>query len=568
MDLRMIAINSDVLIPIEQHFRVSAGPGAGKTYWLVGHIKNVLHTSKRLEKTRKIACITYTNIAVETILNRLGTTADQVEVSTIHSFLYKHIVKPYASFLVADYGLNVSEMDGHDDIILSNYSFLKEWKVKTKQQRITEDNLLIKAFKSTKWKFDNSGILIVNTDYPHRVGTYSIKTDSYLEYKKMAWEKGVIHHDDVLFFSYQLIMKYPFILKVLQAKFPYFFVDEFQDTNPIQVAILKLIGEKETIVGIIGDEAQSIYGFQGAEPKQFHSFDLPNITDYVISDNRRSTNQIIDVLNSVRADITQNKYRDEDGEKPIIIVGEMISALRRAKELSNAEPVYSLSRHNITSNAMKKEVGGCTLDDKLIEELSAKDKPSSSNNYRSEVVIACLKATEFTRERKFKDAIKELERIFKDKNDKDKGKKEALRHMCLLMKKYDEFKDKSLMDFYTIVKSGIKPDISKLASGAAKTFYEGHSYQQLALCVKITEDLSNHKTIHKAKGDEFNNVLVILRDESDFEFLMNSNLTDKEEQRICYVAISRAMERLFINTPSLPNGDLSELEGMFEIIKI
>ena len=564
----MIAINSDVLIPIEQHFRVSAGPGAGKTYWLVGHIKNVLHTSKRLEKTRKIACITYTNIAVETILNRLGTTADQVEVSTIHSFLYKHIVKPYASFLVADYGLNVSEMDGHDDIILSNYSFLKEWKVKTKQQRITEDNLLIKAFKSTKWKFDNSGILIVNTDYPHRVGTYSIKTDSYLEYKKMAWEKGVIHHDDVLFFSYQLIMKYPFILKVLQAKFPYFFVDEFQDTNPIQVAILKLIGEKETIVGIIGDEAQSIYGFQGAEPKQFHSFDLPNITDYVISDNRRSTNQIIDVLNSVRADITQNKYRDEDGEKPIIIVGEMISALRRAKELSNAEPVYSLSRHNITSNAMKKEVGGCTLDDKLIEELSAKDKPSSSNNYRSKVVIACLKATEFTRERKFKDAIKELERIFKDKNDKDKGKKEALRHMCLLMKKYDEFKDKSLMDFYTIVKSGIKPDISKLASGAAKTFYEGHSYQQLALCVKITEDLSNHKTIHKAKGDEFNNVLVILRDESDFEFLMNSNLTDKEEQRICYVAISRAMERLFINTPSLPNGDLSELEGMFEIIKI
>lgn len=568
MDLRMIAINSDVLIPIEQHFRVSAGPGAGKTYWLVGHIKNVLHTSKRLEKTRKIACITYTNIAVETILNRLGTTAYQVEVSTIHSFLYKHIVKPYASFLVADYGLNLSEMDGHDDMILSNYSFLKEWKVKTKQQRITEDNLLIKAFKSTKWKFDNSGILIVNTDYPHRVGTYSIKKDSYLEYKKMAWEKGVIHHDDVLFFSYQLIIKYPFILKVLQAKFPYFFVDEFQDTNPIQVAILKLISDKETIVGIIGDEAQSIYGFQGAEPKQFHSFDLPNITDYVMSDNRRSTNQIIDVLNSVRADITQNKYRDEDGEKPIIIVGEMLSALRRAKELSNAEPVYSLSRHNITSNAMKKEVGGCTLDDKLIEELSAKDKPNSSNNYRSKVVIACLKATEFTRERKFKDAIKELERIFKDKNDKDKGKKEALRHMCLLMKKYDEFKDKSLMDFYTIVKSEIKSDISKLASGAAKTFYEGHSYQQLALCVKITEDLSNHKTIHKAKGDEFKNVLVILKDESDVEFLWNSNLADKEEKRIYYVAISRAIERLYINIPSLPECYVSELERVFEIIKI
>lgn len=63
------------------------------------------------------------------------------------------------------------------------------------------------------------------------------------------------------------------------------------------------------------------------------------------------------------------------------------------------------------------------MDDKLIEELSVKDKSSSSNKYRSKVVIACLKATEFAHERKFKDAIKELERIFKDKKDKDKGKK-------------------------------------------------------------------------------------------------------------------------------------------------
>jgi DNA helicase-2/ATP-dependent DNA helicase PcrA len=91
-----------------------------------------------------------------------------------------------------------------------------------------------------------------------------------------------LDHDDVIFFSYQLIKNHPFILAILHAKFPYFFVDEFQDTNPIQVAILKLIGEKETIVGIIGDEAQSIYGFQGAEPKEFHSFILPNITGVIL----------------------------------------------------------------------------------------------------------------------------------------------------------------------------------------------------------------------------------------------------------------------------------------------
>ena len=564
----MILISSDTLIPTEHHFRVSAGPGAGKTYWLVKHIKNVLHHSKRLGKTRKIACITYTNIAVEKILSQLGTAANQVEISTIHSFLYKHIVKPYASFLVDDYGLNVAEMDGHDDIVLSNYSFLNEWKVKTKQQRIAEDNLLVEAFKATKWKFNNIGDLIVNTDYPHKVGAYSIKTDSYFEYKKMTWGKGVIHHDDVLFFSYQLIKKHPFVIQVLQSKFPYFFVDEFQDTNPIQVAILRLIGEKETVVGIIGDEAQSIYGFQDAEPKQFHSFVLPNIADYVIADNRRSTNQIIEVLNSVRVDIKQKKYRNENGEKPAIIVGEMIAALRKAKVMSNNEPVYSLSRKNITSNAMKKEVNGTSFNDKLIEELSAKDKPSSSNHYRSKIVIACMKAIEFARESKFNDAIKELERICKDKNDKNNGKKEALKHICLLLKKYNTFKDKSLLDFYTIVKSEIKSNISKLASGAAKTFYEGHSYQQLALCVKITEDVSRHKTIHKAKGDEFENVLIVLKEESDLEFLLNPNLNAKEEQRINYVAISRAINRLFINIPSLSENALSKLNCLFTIVRV
>lgn len=585
-------INSDELIPIEQHFRVSAGPGAGKTYWLVQHIKNVLHNSKRLDKTRKIVCITYTNVGVETILERLGT-SDQVEVSTIHSFLYKNIVKPYASFLVEDYGLNVSKMDGHDDLVvyfkkvvmwIENHHYAEKLKhpYTIKQLTRLEDNkrALISWLSSLSYKFDECNNLRVSTD--RKKAYYSVEkngkmTRRYLNkiclnvleldllgYKKLYWQDGVIDHDDVLFFSYQLIKKYPFILTVLQAKFPYFFVDEFQDTNPIQVAILKLIGQKETIVGIIGDEAQSIYGFQGAEPKQFHSFVLPNIVDYEMADNRRSTNQIIEVLNRVRVDIKQNKFRDKDGERPIIIIGEMIASLRLAKEICNNEQVYSLSRNNITSNVMKKEIGGTCFNNKLIEELYDKD----SNTYRSKVVIACLKATELAREKNFKGAIKELERTIEMEDDAYKGKKEALKHICILLKKYDEFKDKPLLNFHSIVKNEIKSDISNLVRGAGKTFYEEHSYQQLALCVKIPDDISRHRTIHKSKGYEFNNVLVILKDESNLELFLKPNLNGKEEQRINYVAISRARERLFINTPSLSEDNLSKLEGMFKIIRI
>ena len=118
-------INSDTKIPIENHFRVAAGPGAGKTHWLVNHINNILQTST-VRTDKKIACITYTNIAVDTILCRLGSEANQVEVSTIHSFLYKHIVKPYCSFLSTDFELNVEKLDGHDDTIVS-YRRTKEW---------------------------------------------------------------------------------------------------------------------------------------------------------------------------------------------------------------------------------------------------------------------------------------------------------------------------------------------------------------------------------------------------------------------------------------------------------
>lgn len=561
-------INSETIIPTEQNFRVSAGPGAGKTHWLINHIKNVLHHSTRLGKTRKIACITYTNIAVEIILRRLGTSANQVEVSTIHSFLYKHVVKPYALFIPADYRLNVKAMDGHDDTILSSYSFLNEWKEKTNQRWITEDNKVIDAFRAAKWKFDDSDTLDIIPDPRIRLEKYAIKRNSYLEYKKMTWERGIIHHDDVLFFSYQLIRKFPFIVQVLRAKFPYFFVDEFQDTNPIQAHILKQIGREETIVGIIGDYAQSIYGFQGADPLQFSSFALPNLADYQIADNRRSTNQIIDVLNTIRSkDIQQNKFRNKDGERPTIIVGEMNTALHKAKQLCKNEEIYSLSRDNITANAIKKGMNQNIPSEDLLQSLNIIDTDSG----RKRLVLACIKAIELGYEKRFKDAIKELEYIFKDEKDKEKRRRESLNHICLLLQNYSSFKSLSLSEFYSLVKSQTNSATPQLTRGRSKNFYEEHSYQQLAICVKISEDTCLHRTVHKAKGDEFDNVLLVLKSkkeaEVDLSFLLKPNLEKNEEHRIIYVAISRAKERLFISLPNLSEPDREKLSNLFSIIE-
>jgi DNA helicase-2/ATP-dependent DNA helicase PcrA len=546
------SITSDDLIPIEQHFRVSAGPGAGKTHWLINHMKNVLHTSLRLGKTRKIACITYTNIAVLTILSRLGTSSNSVEVSTIHSFLYKHIVKPYARFIANDYGLNVAKMDGHDDVILSNYSFLDELKQATGQQRITDNSALVGAIANSRWRFNPEGNLDVKPDYPQRVGGYSIKNETYLQYKKNAWAKGFVHHDDVLFFSYQLLTKFPFILSVLRAKFPYFFIDEFQDSNPIQVRILEMIGQLETKIGIIGDKAQSIYGFQGADASQFQAFSLDNMADYKMSDNRRSTNQIIDCLNIIRSDFLQNKYNDTNGELPCILVGDMGAAFAKGKELSASDFVHTLSYKNIISNAMKKEMNSNIPSGNLFHSLSETD----SNKGRQTIISDCIRATEFALHNRFKDALKELEKQFKE--HKDLAKKEALRHLVLLIHKYREYSNGSLLEYHAFINTQIK-QITGLRKGAILDFYTNHTYQQLAVCVNIIEDDSLHRTIHKSKGDEFDNVILILNEEKDLNFLFAPDLDGKEEHRVFYVAISRAKRRLFISVPTLTDANRVKL---------
>jgi DNA helicase-2/ATP-dependent DNA helicase PcrA len=104
MDTQQI-ITADKSIPIDDHFKIIAGPGAGKTRFLVNHILNVLHHSNRLGRNKKIACITYTNIGVETIVDRLDEGIDHIEVCTIHSFLFTHVMKPFASLIKSEHNI-------------------------------------------------------------------------------------------------------------------------------------------------------------------------------------------------------------------------------------------------------------------------------------------------------------------------------------------------------------------------------------------------------------------------------------------------------------------------------
>ena len=128
-------------------------------------------------------------------------------------------------------------------------------------------------------------------------------------------------HDEVLYFGYRILETNPTALYAIRVKFPFIFVDEFQDTNPIQTLLIKLIGQRSTIVGVIGDIAQSIYSFQGARPTDFGTFSIEGqrpIEEYVINGNRRSTANIVNLCNFLRQSdnkvkqVSKRAYNSED----------------------------------------------------------------------------------------------------------------------------------------------------------------------------------------------------------------------------------------------------------------
>ncbi len=86
----------------------------------------------------------------------------------------------------------------------------------------------------------------------------------------------------------------------------------------------------------------------------------------------------------------------------------------------------------------------------------------------------------------------------------------------------------------------------------------------LALCVNIVEDISNHITIHKAKGAEYENVFVV-GNESLLDFLLNPNIEENEEHRVFYVALSRAKKRLFLYLDNLSFPDENFIREKYAI---
>ncbi|CCK80745.1 UvrD-helicase domain-containing protein [Desulfobacula toluolica] len=553
----MIEINSSTLISTETPFKIFAGPGAGKTYWLINHIENVLHNSKRLTTTTKIASITYTNIAVEEIQSRLGDSDDRVYVSTIHNFLYKFIVKPYGFLLKDNSGanlINLRNLDGHDEHI-PNSRFVYDWKTQNKLNYIKDDKKIYECLQDLDWHLnaDSSIDLGPRHTWKRKIGRYWIKKELFVDYKKRYWRIGTIHHEDVLYFAYKIISENPEVLEYVNLMFPYMFIDEFQDTNPIQTEIVKLISKNNTIVGVIGDAEQSIYKFQGATRQDFVDFKISGINNYQIKGNRRSTNKIINVLDNIRYDrVKQTPIRNIEGNMPTIYVGDKMKVI---EYLTKSYPEISiLTRNNETVGQIKND------NNKNIGNLWDSSRGLDSNYERQKLLYNSIYAAELCLLGYYKDAVRLTSKIFYKYKDGTKIQKVKKRELAivlidLLVSQKQNNSSKTLFDFYNslfeyfLTNYQIKIG-SKITRGKYKEFSENNIYADLVQALRIKDDTSRIKTIHKAKGAEYENVLVVMENSIELQYVLNPEKHQNEDDsRIYYVAFSRAKDNLFITVP-------------------
>lgn len=330
----------------------NAGAGAGKTYALVKSLKYIIKKhGKQLKKhNQNIICITYTNVATTKIREELGN-SDLVKVSTIHERIWE-LIKDYQSELVTIHTFKLKkEIKEISSDLVSNSKYEK-FQILSEELKENFSTVMLENkevfyekqnMKSAEFRSEFSSLLedfpeilknignfksLVNLiyrlqNYEKCLAEISAKNSGYTRVKynviyntdRLHWMR--ISHDTLLEYGKELIDKFELLQQIIIDKYPYFLVDEFQDTNKKVVEILHTLSQYSLkiqhpfFVGYFGDSAQNIYGDGvGSNVSMIHS-SLEKINKEY---NRRSSQEIIDVINKIRNDEIKQQSIYEDCE--------------------------------------------------------------------------------------------------------------------------------------------------------------------------------------------------------------------------------------------------------------
>ncbi len=335
-----------VLYNDNKNVLVMAGAGTGKTTVISRRVAFLLSKSVKPEE---ILLLTFTRRSALEMKDRIrkfsGNVVDTIEAGTFHNFCLKLIrAMPNA------FGINGSTIIDSDDqkILLGSIrtKFIEKGNKSFPKANKIQD--WYSYSRNTCCEFLEYLVKEVNSEYEN----HSVLQKIIAEYEQKKLESGYIDFDDILSIVANKLESNLALRNKLQNVFAECLVDEFQDTNPIQMKILLNLISTKTKLFCVGDDAQSIYSFRGADFKNIHEFvkKIPASVVIPLNINYRSTQKILDISNWVlaRSPLNYNKklhaVKNVNSLKPIL--GDFYNDFQEADWITDNILKYSEQGYN------------------------------------------------------------------------------------------------------------------------------------------------------------------------------------------------------------------------------
>lgn len=288
---------------LHKNVMVFAGPGTGKTRVIMSRI-SYLFEGGFVPPSRKVLTITFTNKAAKELKERArktGVSPSQLFIGTFHTFCV---------FVLRSY------LDAITSKIRRDFTFVPRRQQLFLARSVIQENDLrmnLNAFLSGISNFKNSSINY--NDYTKKLKGQVLEKAA-VSYQRKLFAANMIDYDDAILLTITLFQKVPSILKLFHNAFPYVLIDEMQDTNKMQLELIKLIGGGAYNVMAVADDDQSIYAWRGALPTVISDYVRElNAEEIVLTHNYRSPQLILDAANSLMKDVVQRKPKQLTGRE-------------------------------------------------------------------------------------------------------------------------------------------------------------------------------------------------------------------------------------------------------------
>ena len=398
-------LNQNQIEAVEYNTRphmIVAGAGSGKTKVLTHKIAYVIEEGF---DPSTILALTFTNKAAKEMKTRIkkliGKKADELWMGTFHS-IFARILRAESSRL--NYEPNFSIYDREDSVSLVNNIM--------QSLNISLDSYTASSIQHKISYLQNQ--MILPNDYAdnYTQNAHDRKiAEIYKEYKKRLFDNNSMDFDDLLLKPIELFNNHPTVLQKYKKQFKYILVDEYQDTNKAQYELLKMLTSARTKICVVGDDAQSIYGWRGAEIQNMLDFekDFPKAKVFRLEQNYRSTKMILAAADSVikhNPNQIQKTLWTENND------GEQLTLIRCADEKDEAYQIAKKIKKEVTSKKLSLK------DIAIFYRINSQSRALEEALRRDKIPYKIIGGVEFYRRKEIKDIIGYL-RVLANENDEE-----------------------------------------------------------------------------------------------------------------------------------------------------